>query len=512
MDNTEEIKIGKNTLESLTRSMYSDARCIIREYLQNAADATDKAKALNLLPQDDWKIYVQIDVDRKKIIIEDNGTGIETKNISRYLRNVGMSIKQQGVDKGFRGIGRLAGLQYCKKLIFETSAQGENIKSSVVWNADEFKKIIANTTEEEAATVINKVTEIIQDTEQTEKHYFKVILEDVTSNDLLIIKDVRKYLSMVAPVPFKKSIFSDRIYEELRKENLQIDEYDIFVNADQVYKGYNWYVYDGDESSKRQVDEVKSVEFFKETYNNDVLYWGWYAITGKNQTLQPINFARGFRLRSKNIQIGDETTLRELHRDTRFQNYMFGEIYAFNAELIPNSQRDNFVKELAVYQEFKLKVKTFFATTIHNLCYAASTANSAVKRTKLYNEAVEKFEEKEKKGWTDKEERNTLWLELQEKKEKAEKATQQVEKLKAKIEDASPISKVLGRISKEPIKIIEPTKESEESSKPKYRTDKLSKLNKNDRKFLGDIFTIINNVLTKDLAENLIQKIEEKYK
>ena len=68
------------------------------------------------------------------------------------------------------------------------------------------------------------------------------------------------------------------------------------------------------------------------------------------------------------------------------------------------------------------------------------------------------------------------------------------------------------RISKEPIKIIESTEEHEESGKPKYRTDKLSKLNKTDRKFLGEIFTIINNVLTKDLAENLIQKIEEKYK
>ena len=54
--------------------------------------------------------------------------------------------------------------------------------------------------------------------------------------------------------------------------------------------------------------------------------------------------------------------------------------------------------------------------------------------------------------------------------------------------------------------------ETDTGEKPTFRTDKLTRLSKNDRKFLGEIFTIINNVLTKDLAENLIQKIEEKYK
>ena len=45
--------------------------------------------------------------------------------------------------------------------------------------------------------------------------------------------------------------------------------------------------------------------------------------------------------------------------------------------------------------------------------------------------------------------------------------------------------------------------------KPKFRTDNLSKLTKEQRKFLGDIFGIIKNVLPNDTAENLIKKIEE---
>ena len=45
-----------------------------------------------------------------------------------------------------------------------------------------------------------------------------------------------------------------------------------------------------------------------------------------------------------------------------------------------------------------------------------------------------------------------------------------------------------------------------------FRTDKLSRLNKQERKFLGNIFTTIRNVLPKETAELLILKIEEEYK
>jgi len=49
-------------------------------------------------------------------------------------------------------------------------------------------------------------------------------------------------------------------------------------------------------------------------------------------------------------------------------------------------------------------------------------------------------------------------------------------------------------------------------TKPVFRTDKLSKLNKEQRKFLSNIFATIRNVLPMETAELLIQKIEEEYK
>ena len=42
-------QIGKDVIESLTLGMYEDCRFIYREYIQNAADAVDKALESSLL-------------------------------------------------------------------------------------------------------------------------------------------------------------------------------------------------------------------------------------------------------------------------------------------------------------------------------------------------------------------------------------------------------------------------------------------------------------------------------
>ena len=39
-----DVSIGKFTLESLTTGMYSDARIVFREYIQNAVDALEELR------------------------------------------------------------------------------------------------------------------------------------------------------------------------------------------------------------------------------------------------------------------------------------------------------------------------------------------------------------------------------------------------------------------------------------------------------------------------------------
>jgi len=514
MDNIKKTIIGKDVIESLTTSMYDDPRFVYREYIQNSADAIDKARQQKLVG--DGNIFITINSEKRIIEIEDDAIGVEQNSVVDILKNIAQSTKQKGIDKGFRGIGRLGGLGYCDKLIFETSYKGENVKSIMIWDAKKLNDIINNRNEkEEASVVIDAVTSFKQENENTERHYFKVILESVTNDTLLDVKDIREYLSMVAPVPFKKSLFSDKIYDELTKESIKLDEYSIFVNTEQLFKGYNWHIYEGDKNNKKIIGEVIDILFFKETNQaNELLFWGWYGITEKNQSLNQINFARGFRLRKSNIQIGSDDTLVKLHRDKRFQYYFFGEIHALHQELHPNARRDYF-SETDCCKHFEDKLKTFFHTEIYKLCYEASKVNTAIKEISNYNDLKTDFEKKEKEGFINEEEKIDLQQKLEDKKEKAEKAITVLDKLKTKTDTVyKPINKIIEVATLKIETEIIPIESTETKTKEKttFRTDNLSKLNKNERKFLGEIFVIINDVLTKELAENLIQKIEEKYK
>jgi molecular chaperone HtpG len=183
-------------------------------------------------------------------------------------------------------------------------------------------------------------------------------------------------------------------------------------------------------------------------------------------------------------------------------------------DLHPNARRDYFSENESCIN-FENKLKSFFHSEIHKLCYDSSKVNTAIKDISGYADLKTDFEKKEKEGFINKAEKEELWQKLEEKKEKAEKAVKTLDKLKTNNDVVStPINKIIERATSTIETTIIPleTVEEEVKEKPTFRTDKLSKLDKKDRKFLGEIFTIINNVLTKDLAENLIQKIEEKYK
>lgn len=509
--------IGKDVIESLTLGMYEDSRFIYREYIQNSADQIDKAVREGLLKKDEGEIHIDIDPDKGLIIIEDNATGIESERVAPILQNIAQSTKERGVDKGFRGIGRLGGLAYCNKLIFETSFKGEPTKSILEWDAAKLRSIINNRSEkEDAVSVIKEVTSLKTSKEESAKHYFKVILEGVRSEDLLIKREIEDYLAMVAPVPFStKFIFRSKIYDELARENIQLDEYKIFLNTEQIFKGYTTYIYDGDENNRKKIDEVIDVVFFKDKdCNGQLLYWGWYGVSQLNRSLRSINKSRGFRLRKANIQVGNEYTLVKLHRDNRFNFYFFGEIHGIHKNLIPNSRRDYFT-ENDTYLEFENKLQTYLHTHIHKLCYTASEINSSLKKIVELKNFEEEFKQKSAQGFTDKKEHEEFKEKFEKKKEEALKAKKKIEKIEvdAQTNKTESVKKILKRVAtKETTNVTDTLTMPDLDGKTKFRTDNLSSLSKEQRKFLGHIFSIIKDVLDSETAENLIQKIEEEIK
>ena len=192
-------------------------------------------------------VNIIINEENKRIVIEDNGVGIEYEDAYKILTDIGNSKKRYTSHKGFRGIGRLGGLSYCEKIIFETSCLNENKKTIVEFNGSRLKELLIpgsyeNYTMED---VIKEITcEKIED-EERGKHYFRVILEGVSEkHQLLNTKKIERYLKQVAPVEFNKSFkISDKIKAELQKLQLEEIPYNIYIGKEneelkQVFKPY----------------------------------------------------------------------------------------------------------------------------------------------------------------------------------------------------------------------------------------------------------------------------------
>jgi len=515
MDNRNyNLSIGKNVIESLTLGMYEDPRFIFREYIQNSADQIDKAIAEGLLDEDQGEIHIDIDTEEKTITIEDNATGIPEKKVLSVLLDIAASTKEIGKDKGFRGIGRLGGLAYCDKLIFETSFKGEKTKSILIWDALLLKDIINNRkSKEDAVAVINRITNYDTSSEKADEHYFKVTLENVTNFALLDKASVEDYLSMVAPIPFPTNFrFKNQIYKELQKEGIHLDEYKIFLNTEQLFKGYTTSIYDKKEdATKSKADELIDILFFREVdKQGNLLYWGWHGVSTFNRQMSSVNKARGLRLRKANIQIGDEHALLKLHRERRFNSYFFGEIHAISNQLIPNARRDYFT-ENDVYREFEKKLKSWFHTYIYTLCRQASDINGAVKKIQDLHDMQEEYKQKQQDGFSDQSENKQFREKFESKKEDALKAAKKLEKLGNGTDEihTNAVRAILNKVA--PIsatKKVE-TIELPTNRKPKLRINHIPGLKKDEKKLLGKVFGVIRDVLDPGMAENLIQKIEE---
>lgn len=518
-------QIGKDVIESLTLGMYEDCRFIYREYVQNAADAVDKAVKLTILDKGSEEIHIKIDAENRHISILDNATGIPYENVVSILRNIAHSTKKRGEDKGFRGIGRLGGLGYCSKLKFETSYFGEDKKSIMTWDAELLKYIINDRdNNEEAVEVLSRVTKTSFEKEDIDAHYFRVIMEDVTSDDLLDVESVIDYLSMVAPVDISSQFIYRSKINNFKKENgLCVDTYNIYINGDQIYKPYTSVIYEDNHGGKKKVDDILDVDFLlSRDDNGDIIYWGWYTISCLKGQMKPKNIARGIRLRKENIQIGDEEICKKFFsktEDQRFSFYYFGEIHALSKGLIPNSRRDYF-GESKECVDFERRIKKDFLK-LKELCYDAQRFRSSTTTIQKAQELKEKIEEKERSGYTSQKERDDLQRQFEEQQKKVEQAEKQLGYVTKKIETSdSPLKSVIEKLKPESkqndttgIQGQDNVKSDvEPPKKVKYRTDKpiYSNYNKKEKKLIGRIYAAIGNAIADErLREALISNIEE---
>ena len=347
--------VGKYTLESLTNGMYSSPMDLYREYIQNAVDSFDEAVLTGVSKPDDLKIIISIDSKEKSISIKDNGCGICKEKAVKTLLDIGNSQKSRNVSRGFRGIGRLAGLGYCDSLAFTTSAVGEATKTIITFDTKRLKELLIPSNSESSSIqdVLEEIVSIKTLPEKSNEHYFEVSLHSVDTASKLINADlVENYLIQHSPLNFNRNFkWTSMIYNKIKMLGGTVENYKVLLIVDGVEKEL-FKPYDNNFESDRikkiqdNIQDIIVVPFYRNEKLSAVL---WYAQTNFYGTITD-NAIKGIRIRQGNILVGGKATCNQFFKEERFNGWIMGELHIFDEELIINSRRDDFEKNAAYYE------------------------------------------------------------------------------------------------------------------------------------------------------------------
>lgn len=342
----ENVSIGKDILELITGAMYVNPLDVYREYVQNAADALEQAGNFS------GRIDIEIDIDRRAAIIRDNGTGVPNRRFADCMASIGASTKRGTGARGFRGIGRLSGLGYCRELIFRSCTSNDRHVFEITWDGIKFREILRDAQyQADLPQVIRDVTtlrKVKQD--QPGEQYFEVELRGVAryQNDVLLNADlVRDYLSQVAPVPFHPDFaFTRQIHAVLAEHKINCD-FELIIREtgagetreEQVYRPHRT-SFELSPFKSGQLSEIRFIEIPSIDEGIDAIAWiaghEYYGAIPANQLI------RGLRFRTGNIQIGSHDVAAEWFPESRFNSWVVGEVHVLNRRIVPNGRRDNF--------------------------------------------------------------------------------------------------------------------------------------------------------------------------
>lgn len=344
---SDDIVIGKDILELLSSAMYVDAMSIYREYIQNAADAIDEARQNSVLSSSDaGHIAIEIDLPSRTVRLRDNGIGIPARSFIRRLTSLGASAKRGATARGFRGVGRLAGLGYCQELIFRSRASGEATVSELRWDCRQLKAAL------QAPEVSSDVRDLIHAVVEHRKvpaedyppHFFEVELRAIIrhKNDRLLSQEaIANYLSQVAPVPLSPDCnFAPDIAASLRP---YVSLGDLFITVgnvpEPVLRPFRSQLDLGDSAADDFTDlRIHHIPGL----DGGIAAICWILHHGYTGAIPQTSLVKGLRLRVGNIQVGDQALLEELFTEARFNAWTVGEIHVLDRRIVPNGRRDHF--------------------------------------------------------------------------------------------------------------------------------------------------------------------------
>jgi molecular chaperone HtpG len=386
-----DILIGKDILELVSSSMYVDPLTIYREYIQNAADSIDEATEKAILSRrSQGRIDITLDLNERRVVIRDNGAGVPNGQFARRLTALGGSRKRGTSARGFRGIGRLAGLGYCQELIFRSRASGDNSVHELRWDCRVFKKLLQD------HKYVGGIRETIHEVATLRKlpgegwpeHFYEVELVKPIriKNDLLLNREaIATYLSQCACAPFSPDFqFGKQIRAFLRK-HFDLGDVNIFIDGSTapIYRPYrDTYAYG--EGKRDAFSEVEFVILSGSSGSPAAV--GWLLHHGYHGSIPLSEGVGGLRARKGNIQVGNPRIFADSFPEPRFATWAVGEIHIIEERVIPNGRRDQF-EQSAAYGDLVNQL-TPIGSKIAKLCRSNSVARNRIKNFEFGAEKI----------------------------------------------------------------------------------------------------------------------------
>ncbi|CAO3376372.1 ATP-binding protein [Azospirillum argentinense] len=380
-----EIVIGKDVLELVSSAMYIDPLTIYREYIQNAADAIDAARVAGVLgPDDVGRVDITLDLNHatRSVKIRDNGLGVPNGDFAKRLTAIGGSRKRGTSARGFRGVGRLAGLGYCQELIFRSRSTGDSVVQELRWDCRVFKKLMSDATYQGSLhDLIQAVAQVVEiDPKGWPEHFYEVELVKPVriGKDALMNRDtIGKYLSQVAPVPFSPEFtFGARIREHLVQHLGELGEIQIHIDGaeEPVYRPYrNEFAYG--EGKRDKFNDFEPITI--EGRDGGVGAVGWLLHHSYFGAIPSAEGIQGLRARKGNVQVGDHRIFAEVFPEPRFASWTVGEIHVLEPRVAPNGRRDEF--EQNVHHDHLISRLGEVGDHIGRMCRSSSVVRNRIK-------------------------------------------------------------------------------------------------------------------------------------
>ena len=139
----------ENIFPIIKKSLYTDHEIFLRELISNAVDALSKLKMASLAGEvscnvPEPEITITVDKTDKSLSITDNGIGMDTEEIKKYINQVAFSSAEEFVKKyekdaneiiGHFGLGFYSAFMVSKKVEIDTLSYKEDSKP-IHWSCD----------------------------------------------------------------------------------------------------------------------------------------------------------------------------------------------------------------------------------------------------------------------------------------------------------------------------------------------------------------------------------------